>query len=113
MPAALALDRLRRLTIPAIVFIVLTVTSVVVFGVLYAGEVREALALRGTFACIADSMMRQSCEHPYSSSFFWSMLLFVFAWWPLLVAWLLSGIFAVFWPYTPARKRSSARLNEQ
>lgn len=75
----------------ALLFVSVTVLLAVVFGIMYVSEVRDSLAMRGTAPCTYDSMVKQSCEHPYSTSFFWGGLLFVFTCWPLIIAWFVIG----------------------
>lgn len=90
-PATGKLYTFKSMSMLALLFTCITVLLIVVFGIMYVSEVRDSLALRGTAPCAYDSMVKQSCEHPYSTSFFWSGLLFVFTCWPLIIAWLVTG----------------------
>ncbi len=79
------------------VFLWLTLFLVVAFGIIYTLEVKESLAMDPlSYNCTGDSMMKQFCDHPYSSSFFWSILGFGIYCGPIIISWLVVGSILVF-----------------
>ena len=42
--------------------------------------------------CLYDSLIAQTCQHPISSSFGWSIIGFVILGWPVYIPWLVVGL---------------------
>jgi hypothetical protein len=60
---------------------------------LYAMQVSQALNMDpNSYNCVHDSMMKQICADPYGTSVFWAGLQLVFLAWPLLLAWMITGM---------------------
>lgn len=78
--------------LPAL-FILLSVAVVLMFLGFYAFNVMRALDMDpNSYNCTEDGMMMQLCHNPYGASLLWSLLYAVFFGWPLLLAWLITGL---------------------
>jgi hypothetical protein len=78
------------------VFVWLTVTLIIFIPAVYLLNVAGALQMDpNSYNCTTDSMMKQICQDPWGSSVAWTYIYVAFFGWPLMLAWLSSGIFVL------------------
>jgi uncharacterized membrane protein YczE len=74
-------------------FALLTALVIAVTVGLYIFNVSAALSMdKNSYNCTGDSMMSNICMNPFGSSITWTLLNLAIYCWPLLLAWLISGV---------------------
>lgn len=75
------------------VFFCLSIANILLILAIYIWNVLQALHMDPhSYNCVIDSMTKDICEHPYSSSVSWTIIYLVFMGWPLTFPWLIVGL---------------------
>jgi uncharacterized membrane protein YkgB len=78
------------------VFFCLSIVIVLLILATYIWHVVEALHMDPhSYNCVVDSMMKDICQHPYSSSVSWTIIYLIFMGWPLTFPWIIIGLLLV------------------
>jgi hypothetical protein len=86
-------DKYRALSRLGKVFLWLSVAIALIILIIYSMEVVQALRMDPlSYNCISDSMMKQICHHPYSSSISWTLIYLIFFGWPITFPWIIIGL---------------------
>lgn len=85
--------KFRALALHQKIFIGLTSLLFVALILLYSANLHSALMMdKDSYNCTQDSMMKIICDDPYGSSVTWTLITLVVIGWPLVAAWLISGL---------------------
>ena len=88
--------KLLAATLDQKIFIGITLLLVLAFILLYFFNLFPALTMdKNSYECIEDSMMKIICNDPYGSSVTWALIMLTVIGWPVLIAWLVSGVAVV------------------